>query len=80
MLCPHCNVRAAKLPFRENYLCIPCYRHAVEKANQDRIRRGLSVVANFVSDPCYGCDSHDVDANGTHFWCNNCAMVVRVAI
>lgn len=80
MLCLRCNANSAKLPFRETWLCIKCYQTAVEESNADRIRRGLPVMANFVSVPCMGCGSTDVDADGLLFWCNgDCQMVVRVA-
>ncbi|MEW1679395.1 hypothetical protein AB0O47_40015 [Streptomyces noursei] len=75
--CQDCKDRAARIKTR----CIRCYATHIEASNDQRIRQGLpgnaSVFANFVSDPCIGCDSEDVDANDTHFWCRCCGMTVR---
>ncbi|WP_242581272.1 hypothetical protein [Streptomyces sp. MST-110588] len=77
--CGNCHKAPMKLPGSSVGLCIRCY--GVERDAQSR-RAGAAgrwVSANFVEDPCMGCGSSDVDANGWLFWCNQCGMEVQVA-
>ncbi|MFG2137482.1 hypothetical protein [Streptomyces sp. NPDC048650] len=75
--CTHCDLRTMKLPGTAGGLCIPCY--ALERQAAPRRTGQGTQMANFVSDPCMGCGSHAVDANGWAFWCDACGMQVAVA-
>ncbi|TVL93777.1 hypothetical protein [Streptomyces sp. SAJ15] len=74
--CDHCRARPMKLPGLSGGLCIACY--AAERLARPR-QTGLGQSACFVSDPCMGCGSEEVDANGWEFWCDCCGMRVAVA-
>ncbi|MER5885859.1 hypothetical protein ABT160_18655 [Streptomyces sp. NPDC001941] len=81
--CQRCARRPMKLPAPTSAkvigMCIGCYSDTRIAQIQRAANTGTPTPACFVGDPCLGCGSDDVDADGSYFWCNGCGMQVTIA-